>query len=376
MASLNNIFTINQEVLDNDNELVLQDETEKKKVLLLLSTTANLLKNKLYTSISNIIGNLHETVYPCFSHTIFSIDLMLLLSIKSDDNSKLVNDFLFRNKALILDNDNCKTLFKLVFVLSYFKSVRESDYFKALQDELITSIVKVVDDAVNCNDIDKDIDLELFLSFYKEIVFLQSYYLLNFQNKSQSFDKFIEANQRLLCFKQEPTRNQLIHSLFTALNVEYEIEQIMNIPINIKNTSSKNKKIFNIGNQKKQAIIKEILSTNTFYNSSNYSKMMEIYSFNDFDKVQLVDFIIKSFKIFYSSEFKLISEMNKENLSSSDIQLIREIFNQDYLKRKDYYVNLFINHIKNDVKLEIKGFYFAQKYQDILEEVQELLIIV
>ena len=68
MAPTNIIFMINKSIICLNTKYSSEENLEQynKNVIVLISTLASLLKNKLYSSILNIIDDLHSTVSPFF----------------------------------------------------------------------------------------------------------------------------------------------------------------------------------------------------------------------------------------------------------------------------------------------------------------------
>jgi hypothetical protein len=377
MASSDKIFIINKARNCLNTKYSFENvEHQKKKAFVLINTLASLLKNKLYSSILNIIDDLHSTVSPFLSNTLFLIDLVVLFLTKSN-NSEYSNKFIIRNKDKILNDENCKRLNKIVYVLSYFTSTTESEYFKALLDNVSSSIVKFVGDMLPSYSKSKDIDLCLFFPLFDEVVYLQACYQ-KVQIKCQSFDIFVTSYQHLMYYENEKIKSQIIECLFMMFNADYEVNQLLryNQMEDDATTFTEKNNYSNLETQENESTIDETLSRNCFYNSNSYLEMIEKYSFNESDKLQVVDFIIECFQKFYEAEkVNWICQSGNYKLPSSCLQTVRQHFNNDYLKRKDYYIDLFMNHMYYDNKFDIKVFFFKYQYQNILAEVQKLLII-
>lgn len=349
------------------------NEQNINKQYILLRTLVNLIKTKSYSCISCIVDDLHTTLLPNFTNALFLIEVLQLLMTEKNKGPlmiKLIN----RNKQKILSDKFFMKQIQIIYSLCYFGSVIESHYFQVLQNKLYTSVLLFLDQVISSNDLTLDIDLTVFNSILTELAYLQSCFL-KVKIMCDSFDKFKDDYQSDLKFDKEFTKNQIIDNLIFSCNAGYEILLIISGENSQKTCSTEGFSLFNQGDTRSSiASINNILKSKCYFSELDYLKIREKYSINEIDKFQVVDFILTCFKNFCRTELKWIHEIKGENDLCTLSKEIRYLFNEMYLDRKEYFINLYLDNIANDEKMEIKKFYFSFQYEMLLDEVQELLV--
>jgi hypothetical protein len=373
-------MNINEIILCKDKEnsyKIKQDRKEaweNKKIAVLLKTLVNLIQTKSFLSLSYIIEDLHNIIYPFMSNSLYFIEALLLIMNKENQKQSIVS-FLLRNKNKILKDDNCSNLINIIYGLCYFCSVVESKYYKELEIDFFNTIIVFLKEVLVSKDLSLDIDLSLFNSIFNELAYLQAC----FQKVKiffPTFDIFIEAYPQNMTFVEETTKIQIIETLLESCNAEYEIQSVLKN--NIKEKKSKNSKQTNNISLNKEDVnsnIGMILKKNNFVNIFDQSLFREKYFFKETDKSDLVDFIVSCFKDFAYSELMWVSQVNDDTLSTSYSRSLKLVFNEEFLNKKEFYLSLFLNKNVNDDRMEIKRYVFDIQYKKLLDEVQDLLVI-
>ena len=348
-----------------------------KKAIILISTLINLLKAKSLQNIFSLMTEFESELSINFSSTFFLINIMYIIkySSKSLNYQEQLKSLVIKYNKLILNENNCHFV-NVVFALCYFSTMIKSSYYITVEDELINELVTLLKGITHENISEFNIDLVNYCSIYDKLFFLQICHQ-KIKYIHPSFDKFVsQVDIGLLCKEGAEMKKILISQQLDYCNASYELDKtIILIDKNNKNNENTEQMLKRVKESQDSLSEFNLESTIEKYINDEEGLLMlkEKYLLKHKDVEEFKDFIALCFDKFCQSSIQPIS--NDDYSSKIPIWELRKDFNQEFLNRKEYYINLFSKSLFNDQKRCIKIYIFTNQYKKFLFDIQERLNI-